>query len=102
MKNLTYKEKFIQMNKEAKASWIVAAVIIVFWWIGGFGVYNLFGEDFFVFSMPAWFVISCFGSWILSIALVFFLIKKIYKDFDLEDKEEIQSESTSGKGENIK
>lgn len=95
MKNLSYKEKFIRMNKEAKATWIVAAVIIIFWWVGGFGVYNLFGEDFFIFSMPAWFVISCFGSWILSVVLVIFLIKNVYTDFDLEDNSEENTDKTN-------
>lgn len=94
MKNLSYKEKFIQMNKEARATWIIAAIIIIFWWIGGFGVYKLFGEDFFLFSMPAWFVISCFGSWILSVLLVLFLIKKVYKDFELEDNDKENSNRT--------
>ena len=94
MKNLSYKEKFIQMNKEARATWIIAAIIIIFWWIGGFGVYNLFGDDFFLFSMPAWFVISCFGSWILSVLLVLFLIKKVYKDFELEDNDKENSNRT--------
>ena len=83
------------MNKEAKATWIVAAVIIIFWWVGGFGVYNLFGEDFFIFSMPAWFVISCFGSWILSVVLVIFLIKNVYTDFDLEDNSEENTDKTN-------
>ena len=94
MKNLSYKEKFIQMNKEARATWIIAAIIIIFWWIGGFGGYKLFGEDFFLFSMPAWFVISCFGSWILSVLLVLFLIKKVYKDFELEDNDKENSNRT--------
>ena len=94
MKNLSYKEKFLQMNKEATATWIVATIIIIFWWIGGFGVYNIFGKDFFIFSMPAWFVISCFGSWILSIVLVLFLVKNVYKDFDLEDNSEENSNKT--------
>ena len=28
MEKMTYKEKFIQMNKEARATWIAAAIII--------------------------------------------------------------------------
>ena len=70
MNKMSYKEKFVQMNKEAKATWIVAAVIIIFWWVAGFGVYSAFGAGFTMFGMPAWFVLSCFGSWILSIVLV--------------------------------
>ncbi|MBR5467993.1 MAG: YhdT family protein [Firmicutes bacterium] len=87
MEKMTYKEKFIQMNKEAKATWIVAGIIIVYWFASGFGVYELMPEAT-IFSMPAWFVLSCFGSWILSIVLVIFLVKKVFKNFDLDDEEE--------------
>jgi len=87
MQKMSYKEKFIQMNKEAKATWIVAAIIIVYWFVSGFGVYAIAPEAT-IFYMPAWFVLSCFGSWILSIALVVYLAKKVFKDFDLDDDEE--------------
>lgn len=83
MKKMTYKEKFIQMNKEAKATWIVAAILIAFWWIAGFGTS---GMDYTIFHMPGWFVVSCFGVWILSIVLVSFLATKVFKDFSLEDE----------------
>lgn len=86
MNKMSYKEKFIQMNKEAKATWIITAIIIAFWWLSGYGVYKIFGTDFKIFYMPGWFVLSCFGSWILAIVLVAFIIKKTYKDFDLEDE----------------
>lgn len=41
--HLSYKEKFIQMNKEAKATWIVGAISFIVWLAGGFGVYLLVG-----------------------------------------------------------
>lgn len=82
MKKMTYKEKFIQMNKEAKATWIVAAILIAFWWIAGFGTA---GIDYTIMQMPGWFVVSCFGVWILSIVLVWFLATRIFQDFSLED-----------------
>lgn len=86
MQKMSYKEKFVQMNKEAKATWIAAAIIIVFWWFAGFGLYSLVGSSITILGMPAWFVVSCFGSWFLAIALVVFLIKKVFVDFDLEDE----------------
>ena len=88
MQKMSYKEKFVQMNKEAKATWIIAAIIIAFWWIGGFGVYEMSGAEWTIMGMPAWFMISCFGSWILSIALVVFIVKKVFKDFDLDEEDE--------------
>ena len=99
MNKMSYKEKFVQMNKEAKATWIVAAVIIIFWWVAGFGVYSAFGAGFTMFGMPAWFVLSCFGSWILSIVLVAYLIKGVFKDFDLDD--DVSAAKGSGKGEDV-
>jgi uncharacterized membrane protein YhdT len=79
---MSYREKFIQMNKEAKATWIVAAILIAFWWIAGFGTS---GMDYTIFYMPGWFVTSCFGIWILSVVLVSFLVAKVFKDFSLDD-----------------
>ena len=99
MNKMSYKEKFVQMNKEAKATWIVAAVIIIFWWVAGFGVYSAFGAGFTMFGMPARFVLSCFGSWILSIVLVAYLIKGVFKDFDLDD--DVSAAKGSEKGEDV-
>lgn len=87
MEKMTYQEKFIQMNKEAKATWIAAAIIIVYWFLSGFGVYAVWGAEWTILGMPAWFVLSCFGSWILSMVLVALMVKKVFKDFDLEEED---------------
>lgn len=84
---MTYKEKFIQMNKEARATWIAAAIIIVYWFLSGFGVYAIWGAEWTILGMPAWFVLSCFGSWILSMVLVAVMVKKVFKDFDLDEED---------------
>ncbi len=87
MEKMTYKEKFIQMNKEARATWIAAAIIIVYWFLSGFGVYAIWGAEWTILGMPAWFVLSCFGSWILSMVLVAVMVKKVFKDFDLDEED---------------
>ena len=84
MEKMSYRDKFIQMNKEAKATWLVAAVLIAFWWIAAFGVARI---DFTILNMPGWFVVSCFGVWILSIILVSVLVTKVFKNFSLEDED---------------
>ena len=84
MEKMSYREKFVQMNKEAKATWITAAIVIAFWWITAFG---MAGMEFTIFYMPAWFVVSCFGVWILSMILVTVLTTKVFKNFSLEDDE---------------
>ena len=87
MQKMSYKEKFVQMNKEAKATWIAAAIVIIFWWLAGFVVYSVWGAEVTILGMPAWFMLSCFGSWILAIIAVAILITKVFKDFDLGDDE---------------
>lgn len=86
MEKMSYKEKFIQMNKEAKATWIVAFIIIAFWWVTGFGLADSTAT---ILGMPLWFVLSCVGSWVLSVLLVVFLTKFVFKDFDLDDDEPV-------------
>ncbi len=87
MQKMSEKEKFIQMNKEAKATWIVGFIIMAFWFITGFGIYAVCGSEWTILGMPAWMVISCIGSWFLSIIGVVFLVKKVFKDFDLNEEE---------------
>ena len=98
MQKMSYKEKFVQMNKEANATWIIAAIIIAYWWITGFGVYGVFGAEWTIFGMPAWFVLSCFGSWILSIVLVIVMVKVVFKHFDLDEDEEFVDVSQRDEG----
>ncbi|MDR1147596.1 MAG: YhdT family protein [Spirochaetaceae bacterium] len=87
---MTYREKFIQINKEAAGTIIAIAVIAVFWWVSGFALEKI---DFTIFYMPGWFVVSCGGSLILSICAAVFLVKKVYKNFDLSD---LSDESEEG------
>ncbi|MDO4961568.1 MAG: YhdT family protein [Eubacteriales bacterium] len=87
MQKMSDKEKFTQMNKEAKATWIAGFIVMAFWWVTGFGIYAVCGSEWTILGIPAWMMISCFGSWFLAVAAVVFLVKKVYKDFDLEDEE---------------
>ena len=89
--NMSYKEKFIQMNKEAKATWILAAICFTVWLAGGFGVYLLVGSSWRILKMPAWFVLGSLGSWLVSVLGVIYLVKFVFVDFDLnctDDEEE--------------
>ena len=85
---LSYKEKFIQMNKEAKATWIVGLISFIVWLAGGFGVYLLAGNSWTILGLPAWFVLGSFGCWFVGIIGVVYLLKFVFKDFDLGDDEE--------------
>lgn len=82
---MTRKEKFKQMKKEAKATVIVLFLIIVFWIVAGFGVDRL---HITVWHTPLWAITGCIGTWIFSIVAVTWMVKRVFKDFDLDDGEE--------------
>jgi uncharacterized membrane protein YhdT len=84
------------MNREAAATMISASVVMVFWWAAGFGLAH---SGLTVFFLPLWFVVGSFGSWFLSIALVVFLTKRIFKNFSLEDDDTDTGRTTAGKTE---
>ncbi|MDR3325603.1 MAG: YhdT family protein [Spirochaetaceae bacterium] len=79
---MTYKEKHTQMNREARGALIAGAVVMAFWWAAGFALSRL---DFTIFHLPGWFVVGSFGTWVLSIGLVCILLKRVFKNFSLED-----------------
>ena len=84
MQKMSDKEKFTQMNKEAKATWIAGFIVMAFWWVTGFGIYAV-SPSATILGIPAWMMVSCFGSWFLAVALVVFLVKKVFKDFYVDD-----------------
>lgn len=83
LKKLSYREKFRQMNREAIATCAITVLLIAFWWFGAFGI----DSSLTFLSMPLWFFISCIGTYILAILLVWLITKKVFVDFDLEDDE---------------
>lgn len=91
MKKLSYKEKFVQMNKEARAICWLSVVLIIFWWIAAFGTAKI---DYTILSMPGWFVVSCMGTYLLAVILVWLVVKKVFVDFDLDD--EVAEEASKG------
>jgi uncharacterized membrane protein YhdT len=81
---MEYKKKHELMRREARATVVAAALVMAFWWAAGFG---LSAVDFTVFYLPGWFAVGCFGSWVLAVALVVFLITRVFTDFSLDDDE---------------
>ncbi len=82
---LNYKEKFRQMDREALATTVCAVVITLFFW----GAIFLFKDSpAEIMTMPLWFVISCLGGYLLSVVGVIFIVRVIFKDFELDDKDE--------------
>lgn len=85
MMKLTKEEKHKQCMKEIKATLLV--VLICFLWhvITAF-LLNPTGLT--IFHMPAWFVVSVFGTVILAVIGIFVLLKFVFKDFSYEEDDE--------------
>lgn len=81
MENLDEKEKFKQIDKEARAAFIAALIIFIYFWLSIFLCKDLI---IYVFNMPLWFMLSCIGGYLLSIITVFVLVKFFMKNFSLE------------------
>ena len=79
------KQIFKQIKKEAKATAVVLALVIGVWCVLGFGVSRL---DITFFHTPLWAITGCVGTWIFSILAVWWLIKRVFRDFDLDEEEE--------------
>ena len=78
-------EKFVQANREAKATWIALALVILFWYAAGFGLENSTVE---FFHTPIWVIGGCIGTWLFAVFVCWLLVRFVFKDFDLEDGEE--------------
>ncbi len=89
--NISYAEKFRIMDREALATLVLAVIIAAFFWGA---IWLLKDNTSTILAMPAWFVVSCIGGYLLSMVGVIFLVKKVMVDFPLDEKdaEEIAKE----------
>lgn len=81
-------EKFRQANREAKATVVAAAAVIIFWYIAGFGLADI-AISF--WHTPLWVWGGCVGTWLFAILVTIFLTKKVFVNFNLDpdkDKED--------------
>lgn len=82
-------EKFRQANREAIATVVAAAAVILFWCAAGFGLADI---DLYFWHTPLWVWTGCVGTWIFSILVAAILAEKIFVNFDLDSKEEQEHE----------
>ena len=82
---MTTREKFQHINNEPNATLLVLLLVVLFWTISGIGVSRL---NITIFHTPLWAITGCIGTWLFSIVAVWVLVKKVFKNFDLEEEEE--------------
>ena len=81
-RSMTYREKLLQADREAKAAVVCLVLTIVVWLVCGIG---LSGLDVKVFGTPLWIIGGTLGTWAFSIVVAVVLGKRVFVDFDLDD-----------------
>lgn len=82
-------DKFRQANREAKATVVAAAAVIIFWCIAGFGLADV---NISFWHTPLWVWGGCVGTWLFAILVTIFLTQKVFVNFDLDDNKEDKHE----------
>lgn len=85
MKKLSREEKHEQCMKEIKSTLVVVALCCIFHIASAF---LLNGSGLYFLGMPAWLSVSVFGTTILALAGVWYLLKFVFIDFEYDDEEE--------------
>ena len=70
-----------QLNKEALLT-LGLFLLFFLWWYAT--AYGLADAEWTVFGLPAWFFMSCVVGWLLCCLGVTFLVKKFFRDVDLD------------------
>lgn len=84
-RTLTYAEKHMLADREAKYSLVALLSIIAVWILLGFGVAYL---QLSIGSIPLWIISSSIGTWLWACIVSLFLVKKVFVNFSLDTPEE--------------
>ena len=84
MKKLTKQEKHEQCMKEIKSTLLVVALCCI-WHIAS--AFALNGSGLYFLGMPAWLSVSVFGTIVLALAGVWYLLRFVFIDFEYDDEE---------------
>lgn len=84
MTKLTKQQKHEQCVREIKSTLLVVALCCVWHVLTAF---LLNGTGLYFLGMPAWISVSVFGTIVLAIIGVIYLLKRVFVDFDYDDKE---------------
>ncbi len=78
----TYTDAMRQANREARATCVALAVIVVVWIVGGFGLASSGIE---IFHTPVWVFGGCILPWIVAVVVAVVLSRRVFRDFDLDE-----------------
>jgi len=81
---MTREQKDVQIRREAKATLILFAICFI--WNVGFA-YGLSGSGIRIGGLPLWWLVSVPGMFVVAVIGVVYLLKKVFVNFSLEDKE---------------
>lgn len=87
MNKLSKQEKHEQCMREIKGTLIVVAICCLWHVLTAF---LLNGKGWYFLGMPAWFSVSVFGTIILALIGVWYLLKFVFVDFDYDDEAEAE------------
>lgn len=82
---MTREEKHAQCVKEIRATLLVVLVCCAWHVITAFA---LNGSGLYFLGMPAWFSVSVFGSILIALIGVRWLIRRVFVDFAYDDEED--------------
>ena len=85
MKPTTRDEKHAQCVKEIKGTLLVTLICMLWHVVTGFA---LNGSGAYFLGMPAWFSVSVFGNIVIALVGVWWLMSKVFVDFDYDEEAE--------------
>ena len=85
---MTRKEKYRQVRREAIATGLALAALIVYWLFAGFGTANFLDNSIRIAGLPLWVVLGTFGTWAMALVIVVLLLRFVFRDMPLDDADE--------------
>jgi uncharacterized membrane protein YhdT len=89
---LTDKEINTQIKKEVIISLVLYAAFFIWWYVTGYGVAAAGTPQTYTYilGLPMWFFLSCIVGYILFSIAAIVVVKKFFKDFELEEEHETE------------
>ena len=84
---MTRKEKYRQVRREAIATGLALAALIVYWLFAGFGTAQFLDGSIRIAGLPLWVVFGTFGTWAMALFIVTLLLRFVFRDMPLDDEE---------------